>query len=205
MKKIGILDYGLGNLASIKNSITYIGSNPILSSNFDDFEKCDSLIIPGVGSFFRGMTNIHSAKLDQKLSLYTSNNRPVLGICLGYQMLNQSGTEHGITEGLKYLNGEVKRLNVPEGTLLPHIGWQRINVQLPNPLTKGIENELFYFVHSYGVYMSNASQIFATTGYAETQFVSIGGNNNIYGVQFHPEKSRDAGLQLLKNFIGINS
>ena len=203
MKRIAILDYGLGNLASIRNALVKIGAPFIISSDADEIESCSALIIPGVGSFYKGMTNILKANLDKAVEKYASSQRPILGICLGFQMLNKSGCEHGDINGFGFINGHVQKLKIAKNVLLPNIGWQNIQSQKESILLKGIEQEQFYFVHSYGVYLNDQDHAVAETTYGETTFTSVASNENIYGVQFHPEKSREPGLQLIKNFIEL--
>ncbi len=204
MRKIGVLNYGLGNMASIENALMKIGAQFFISSDSSELDKCDSLIIPGVGGFNKGMSNLIKDGLDQFVLSFYKKNRPLLGICLGYQMMNLSGTEHGFNKGLEIISGNVNQLDVSKNVLLPNIGWLDLKIAKPSPLLKGIEDEKFYFVHSYAVSLDDKSQLIASTDYGNTSFAAASNNGLAFGVQFHPEKSREPGLQLLKNFIEIN-
>lgn len=202
---IAVVDYGLGNVRSVLNALEYIGDQPILSRDSNELSRADGLIIPGVGSFGEGMRRLHMYDLTDKLTSLLMSGKPVLGICLGYQMLMRSSTELGYHEGLSIFEHDVVRL--PVRLRLPHIGWARVSssADWPNTsrLLQGIDGEYFYFVHSYAVVASIGPLVSATTTYGDCQFTSLAESANIFGTQFHPEKSGEAGLQLLRNFLQI--
>lgn len=194
---IGIVSYGIsGNIYSIKKAIEKSGGTSTIINNPSDFDKADKIVIPGVGSFKDAMRELNSAGFIEKIQSY---DKPILGICLGMQILATIGHEYGKTNGLNMVNGEVVNLNV--NAVTPHLGFEKIDVIKPNKLLKGCENEEFYFMHSYE--MVNFHDVISTSTYDEHIFVSSINKDNIYGVQFHPEKSRDAGLKLFKNFLDL--
>jgi len=196
---IGIVNYGIaGNIHSIKKAVEKAGGKTLIINDKNQFQKIDKIIIPGVGSFKDAMQEL---KNDDLLDTLTKeiDTKPTLGICLGMQILSTLGFEYGKTKGLNKINAEVKPILV-DGKV-PHMGFNKISLQKDSKLLKGIENEEFYFMHSYEVV--NYTDIITLTTYANHSFVSSIQKNNIYGVQFHPEKSRDAGIQLFKNFIEL--
>lgn len=196
---IGVVNYGVaGNIFSIIKALEKIGANAKIINNADDFEKVDKVIIPGVGSFKDAMSEIHDDGIYDAL---VSNvlSKPTLGICLGMQILSKIGYEFGETKGLGVFDAEVK--NIYCSAPIPHMGFNKIIVQKDSLLLRGVEDESFYFMHSYEVV--NYTDILSLTEYAGHQFVSAMSKGNIYGVQFHPEKSRDAGLEVFKNFLNV--
>lgn len=190
----GILNYEAGgNIASINNSLNKIGANTKITKSFDNIDK---LIIPGVGSFKKGSKYI----LDYKNDLINfSKERQILGICLGMQLLCDKGFEFGDFPGLKMINGECVKINTLHP--LPHIGWYQIDQIKKSKLLKGIKKKDFYFMHSYEVI--NYTDSVALSDYFGHKIVSIIEKENIYGVQFHPERSGSNGLALLENFINL--
>jgi len=194
---IGIVNYGIaGNIHSIKKALEVAGANTIIINSSEEFKKADKIVLPGVGSFKDAMQELENAGFIQILK---ETNKPTLGICLGMQILSTFGYEYGKTKGLDLINAEVKPILVDEK--VPHVGFNHITIVNNNKLLKGIENEEFYFMHSYEVV--NYTNIIALTEYGGHQFVSAIQKENIYGVQFHPEKSRQAGIELFKNFIEL--
>lgn len=196
---IGLINYGIaGNTHSIKKAIEKAGGSVKIINTADELASVDKIVIPGVGSFKDAMQELTKDALLEPLK-DAIKIKPTLGICLGMQILANIGFEYGKTEGLKAINAEVKPMLVD--AKVPHMGFNRIAVVQSNALLLGLENEEFYFMHSYEVV--NYTNIIALTNYAEHEFVSAIQKENLYGVQFHPEKSRDAGIQLFKNFIAL--
>ena len=194
---IGIVNYGIaGNIHSIKKALESAGAKTIIINSSEEFNKADKIVLPGVGSFKDAMQELKNAGFIQILK---ETNKPTLGICLGMQILSTLGYEYGKTNGLDLINAEVKPILVDKK--VPHVGFNHITIVNNNKLLEGIENEEFYFMHSYEVV--NYTNIIALAEYGGHQFVSAIQKENIYGVQFHPEKSRQAGIQLFKNFIEL--
>ncbi len=191
----GIISYGAGNVASVENALKRLGESSFVSSDIKELSKADRLIFPGVGHAQRAMGALMERGIDKFLENY---NRPVLGICLGMQLLGIY-SEEGETKALGLIDFEVKKFT---GQLkVPHTGWNSISIATPNPLFKGIDcGTYFYFVHSY--FAPLCSNTIATCNYG-TDFTAAVCQNNYYGVQFHPEKSGDAGMQLLQNFFRL--
>lgn len=201
MKKIGILDYEVGNLKSIINAMDYCGFNYVISSNSKDFSSCDRMIIPGVGAFGMGMSNMKRLGLPHFLQASFKSQIPMLGICLGYQLFCASSSEFGHCDGLEIIPTVVRKLNAP---IVPHVGWSKLNdvsSEMKNTIYKGIDHLSFYFVHTFAVAETEPlKKVATTTQYYEDQFLSSVKLGNFFGVQFHPEKSSEQGLTLLKNF-----
>lgn len=199
-KTIGVLDYGVaGNIHSIKKAIQAVGGEVVLVQKIDDILKIDKLVIPGVGSFHEAMKTLHSADLIDAINIAVIEKKiPTLGICLGMQLLSKIGFEGGETQGLNFIDAEV-RLIKSQG-VLPHMGFSQIDIQTESVLFEGITKEdNFYFMHSYEV--CNYTDITALSSYKNHTFVSSVEKNNVYGVQFHPEKSRESGLKIFNNFV----
>ena len=201
---IVIVDSQIGNTGSVANALSALGKESIVSSNPDDIKLASHIILPGVGSFGVAMQNLKTAGLIEPLRrAVTEEKKPFLGICLGMQLLATRGEEGGTHEGLGLIPGITRRFNVDESKLrVPHIGWNDVVPVANSRLCKGIKNPIFYFLHSYNLVPKDESVIAGTTDYGE-QFVSIIEKENIFGVQFHPEKSQHAGLALLENFLRI--
>lgn len=200
-----IIDYGMSNLGSIRRSLEECGAKAIVSDNPDDLESADKILLPGVGSFSDGMGNISRRGWINAIKKSVIDNKtPILGICLGMQLFASFGTEGGEIEGLNLIQGKIEKL-VPENNdeKIPHIGWNEIIKHTDNHILEGIESGCdFYFVHSFHFNAQNKQDIVATTPYCG-EFVSVLAKENIFGVQFHPEKSQDAGFKVLKNFLEI--
>ena len=191
---IGILDYGAGNLRSVQKAVEFLGGKAEISSDPKILDGCERLILPGVGSFKVGMESLHARGLDSYVKRRAADT-PILGVCLGMQFLLEESEEEGVTEGLGFVKGRV----VPFQTgKIPHMGWNKVNGT--SPLFDGIpQGEQFYFVHSYYAAAGEEFVIGKTEYYIE--FASAVRCGNVYGVQFHPEKSGEAGLALLRNFM----
>lgn len=197
--KVAILDYGVGNLRSVSRGMEKAGAIPVITKDTAVMMECDGVVLPGVGAFSEGMEKL--GILREVLCRY-AEDRPVLGICLGMQMLLERSTEFGLHEGLGLVPGEVLPFEKTPGMKIPHMGWNTIHTEQPSPLFDGIPQESYvYFVHSFYAKTSPAHTL-TSTDYI-CRFASSIGNGNVYGVQFHPEKSGDTGLAILKNFIGL--
>lgn len=197
-KKVGILSVASAtNLLNVRKAFDFCGAEVCNLIKPEDFKKVDRIVLPGVGSFNDIMTQIGDQREVLKKEM---ENKPVLGICLGMQILAKVGFEYGETEGLGLIDGEVKKMEVKAKT--PHMGWNQINRLKSSLLLKKIDEDAkFYFMHSYE--LVNYDNVIALTEYHKHQFVSIVEKDNIFGVQFHPEKSREVGIQLLKNFLEV--
>jgi len=196
---IGLINYGIaGNIHSIKKAIEKAGGTVKIVNLPTEFNEVDKIVIPGVGSFKDAMSELQKDGLLEPLK-EAIKSKPTLGICLGMQILSTLGFEYGKTEGLNVIKAEVKPMLVD--AKVPHMGFNTIDVIAPNKLLKGVESEEFYFMHSYEVV--NYINIASLSDYAGHKFVSSIHLNNIYGVQFHPEKSRQAGIKLFQNFIAL--
>ncbi len=205
MKKVLIIDYNMGNIDSISRAIEECGGEPIVSNSYSDFESASLIILPGVGSFSTAIKNIEKYGLKPIIiEQVLNNNKPILGICLGMQLLATKGYEGGETEGIGLIEGEVVMLKSDDPTIrIPHVGWNEVIFNKPSPLTNNLKSGRdFYFVHSYNFVCKNKEDILAYTPYCG-KFVSIIGHGNVYGVQFHPEKSQLAGFGILKNFLEL--
>jgi glutamine amidotransferase len=197
--EIAIVDYGMGNRRSVEKAFEHIGASVTISADHDRLRAASGLVVPGVGAFPRGMTNLRELGLDELLCERVAHGTPVLGICLGMQLAFERSTEQGGTQGLGLIGGEVRRLE--HGRLkLPHIGWNEVSFSASSPLTDGLpERCAFYHVHSFAPVPADRADILGTAVYGEP-FASVVAHESFYGVQFHPEKSSAAGLRLLANF-----
>lgn len=192
--KIAILSYGAGNVASVQNALDRIGINSLISYKPEELIMADKLIFPGVGHATHAMENIKSKGLDKVLKSF---DRPLLGICLGMQLMGKV-SEEGQTQGLSLMDFNVKLFKINEK--VPHMGWNSVEA-IESPLFKGIPNgSYFYFVHSY--YAEISEETIATCNYS-IPFTAAANKENLFGVQFHPEKSSEAGMTVLKNFINL--
>lgn len=201
---IVVIDYGLSNLGSIRRSLQECGGSVVVSDNPSDLKTADKIILPGVGSFVDGMHNLKKyGWIDALKEEVQKNNIPLLGICLGMQLLADMGQEGGATEGLGLIPGEVVKMVPGENERIPHVGWNEVYKKQDSPLLAGIrDGSDFYFVHSYHFVARDPQNIIAETPYCGG-FNSIVGSDNIYGAQFHPEKSQLLGFAILKNFINL--
>ena len=205
MKRVAIVDYGMGNLDSVARAVEECGGSPLVTEKPGDLEAANYIVLPGVGAFAMGMQNIREQQLDEALTEQViGKGIPFLGICLGMQLLATKGWEGGETVGLGWIEGEVKRLR-PDGQneRIPHIGWNEVIVTQSCPLFDGIPSGRdFYFVHSYHMSCRRELDIIGRTPYCGS-FVSAVSRDHIFGVQFHPEKSQRLGFQVLRNFLAL--
>jgi glutamine amidotransferase len=202
MTRIAIVDYGLGNLRSVLRGLEKAGAAPVITSDAGEIASADGIVLPGVGAFREGMDQLGDLR---DTVIESSGSVPVLGICLGMQMLMEFSEEHGLHKGLSLIPGTVKRFPPKPGYKVPHMGWNQIHLENPvHPLFDGLDdNEFVYFVHSYFA-ETDAEYTLTTTDYI-CGFSSTIADGNVYGVQFHPEKSGATGLHILANFIGMCS
>ena len=198
-----IIDYELGNLRSVAGAVERVGYTPVISNKVEDLEKADKLILPGVGAFGDGMANLRRLNLIGPLRDQVLNrNKPILGICLGAQLLANDSEEFGFYQGLGFIDASVRKIN-PNGSNLriPHVGWNDLVKQKENILFEDIPMDaLFYYVHSFHIQCNIPETVIGTCTYG-IEFTAAFNYKNIYGTQFHPEKSQLYGLYLLKNFL----
>jgi imidazole glycerol-phosphate synthase subunit HisH len=200
-----IIDFGMGNLRSVYNKMKRLGCDVRISTNSEEIESADKLILPGVGNFAVGIKKLKERnQLDLIRKKVIIDKTPILGICLGMQLFSMI-SEEGESEGLKLINAKTIRFRIPEAQKyklkVPHIGWNSITTESKSILMKNIpDKSLFYFVHSYHYIADNPEFISGSTFYGY-KFISLIEQGNIFGTQFHPEKSQDAGMQLLENFV----
>ena len=205
MLTIGVVDYGVGNIGSISRALTVCGAKPLVTDREEDFKIVDACILPGVGAFKDAIDLLRARNLDKILEdQILAFDIPILGVCLGMQLLATKGLEHGEHEGLGWIPGTVVPFEPKNRERIPHVGWNNVEYETANPLLADIPpGEDFYFVHSYHFATDDPEHAVATTPYC-VDFVSVVNKGNIYGTQFHPEKSQAIGLKLLKNFIQLS-
>jgi len=198
---ICVLDYGMGNLRSVEKALEHVGVRATIAADAETVRAADGLILPGVGAFPKAMEGVRARGLDELIFERRDAGTPILGICLGLQLLFDSTTEFGGAEGLGLLPGPVAELEAP-GLKVPHIGWSPVRWEKDSPLVDGIDSETpFYHVHSFAP-RPLSGDLLGTAEYG-SRFASVAERENVFGVQFHPEKSSAAGLRLLSNFAGI--
>jgi len=195
---IAIIDYGMGNLRSVQKGFEKVGFEASVTTDPDQVRKADKVVLPGVGAFGDAMANLRDAGMIGVIRETVEAGKPFLGICLGLHLLFDSSDEFGFHERLKIIPGQVKLL--PPGLKVPHMGWNQIEIRRETPILKDIpEDSSFYFVHSFYVQPEDPAATIALTEYG-IKFTSIAGTGNVFGIQFHPEKSSTLGLKILKNF-----
>ncbi|GKX66946.1 imidazole glycerol phosphate synthase subunit HisH [Inconstantimicrobium mannanitabidum] len=196
---IVVIDYGMGNLKSVVNGLKYLNIDCKISSDEKEIRESSKLILPGVGAFNKGMENLKASQLDKIIIEEARKGKPILGICLGMQLLFDKSYEIEETQGLSLINGEVVKFQCD--AKIPHMGWNSLDFKKEDNILYGTEEESFvYFVHSYYAEMQNKEEMVATCTYGGIEVPAIVRRENIIGMQFHPEKSGDIGLNLLKNF-----
>jgi imidazole glycerol-phosphate synthase subunit HisH len=200
--RIALLDYGMGNLRSVEKAFERVGAETLRTSDADRARGADGLVLPGVGAFPRAMQRVRELGFDRLVPEHAGEGRPVLGICLGMQLLFERSSELGGAEGLGLLAGDVEPLDAP-GLKVPHIGWEPVRWRWPSPLTEGIDSgSAFYFVHSLAPAPAGDADTLGTAVYG-APFACAVERPPIYGFQFHPEKSSAAGLRMLANFARV--
>jgi glutamine amidotransferase len=201
---VGIVDYGMGNRRSVEKALERVGARAVVTGDHDALMAADGLIVPGVGAFPAAMASLRERGLDELIVRRAQSGAPVLGLCLGMQLLFERSTELAGDEGLGLLPGEVVGLRPDPPTLkIPHIGWNVVSMTRASPLPEGLPDRCaFYHVHSFVARPAEASDVLGRGDYGGP-FVSIVARDPIYGVQFHPEKSSTHGLALLRNFTAI--
>lgn len=200
---IAIIDYDAGNLKSVEKALGLLGERAVVTRDWEIIINSDKVILPGVGSFGDAMENLNRYGLAEVIHKVTDMNKPFLGICLGLQLLFERSEESPGVKGLGILKGEIRRIPDKEGLKIPHMGWNSINIRQDAKLFKGIQNNSYvYFVHSYYLKAEDEDIVAADTEYSTHIHASVE-KGNIFACQFHPEKSSDVGLKILKNFAEL--
>ena len=198
---ITIIDYGMGNLKSVYNALKKVNFDCQISSEVTDIEMADKLILPGVGAFKDAMDNLQTLDLILPIRKKVNDGCPLLGICLGMQMLFEEGYECELRKGLGFIGGKIKLMNSKENLKIPHIGWNRLEFNRENKILNNINKESFvYYVHSFMATEMIDENLIAYSKYGDINIPGIVNKGNVYGMQFHPEKSGEVGLKILKNF-----
>ncbi|TFE24756.1 imidazole glycerol phosphate synthase subunit HisH [Cohnella luojiensis] len=199
---IAIIDYGMGNLHSVSKAVERLGCDVIATSDPERILAADGAILPGVGAFGDAMANLRDTGLADTVKAYAASGKPLIGICLGMQLLFTESEEHGVHQGLDLLPGRVVRF---QGDYkVPHMGWNELVFKQSSPLFEGMEPGHVYFVHSYHALPEQSSDLLAVTDYHQP-VAAIVGRGNLFGMQFHPEKSGDLGMALLRKFTDLTS
>jgi len=200
---IAIIDYGAGNLKSVEKALHYLGEEVVISGDRNVILSADKVILPGVGAFGDAMGHLRESEMDQVIYEVVEQNKPFIGICLGLQLLFERSDEAPEVEGLGVLKGEILRIPEKKGIKIPHMGWNSLKLQNQGRLFQGIsENPYVYFVHSYYLKAAEPEIVKASTEYITKIHASVE-KGNVFGCQFHPEKSSDVGLQILRNFASM--
>ncbi len=198
---IAIVDYGVGNLRSVQRAFEYLGAEVTVTAHRETIESASAVVLPGVGAFGQAMANLERTGLADVIRQVIAQGRPFLGICLGLQLLFEQSDEMGEHRGLGVFGGKVKRFDVD--LKVPQIGWNQIHIQRASPLLEGVANGSYaYFVHSHYVAPADPEIVLATTDYG-IDYASVIGQGNVFGIQFHPEKSQAVGLRILRNFTAL--
>ncbi len=199
---IAVIDYGMGNLRSVGKALEHVGADVVITGEPSKLKDSRALVLPGVGAFRDAVKNLKERGIWDVVLEEVKKGKPLLGICLGLQLLFEKSYEFGETEGLGLIKGEVIKFNLPPEFKIPHMGWNQIFKKKESPLLEGIkEGEFFYFVHSYYVKPEEEEVVLTETDYGGLFFTSSIEKDNVFATQFHPEKSQRAGLKLLENFI----
>lgn len=198
---IAIIDYGMGNLHSVSKAVERLGFMAVVTADEQTILSADGAILPGVGAFGDAMDHLRSSGLQDVVLRFAATGKPLLGICLGMQLLFSRSEEHGLHDGLNLLPGSVIRFQ--GGFKVPHMGWNKLQFCGTSPLFEGLHEGYVYFVHSYHALSDAAGDLLATTDYYGP-VAAIVGRGNLYGMQFHPEKSGELGMKLLGNFLRLS-
>ena len=203
MTRLAVVDYGMGNRRSVQKALEHVGAHAAITRDHDDLRAADGLVLPGVGAFPHGMRNLRDLGLDELIGERVARGVPLLGICLGMQLLFESSEEMGGAAGLRLIAGEVTALEAG-GLRIPHIGWNDVRFERAAPLTTELPEGgcPFYHVHSYAARASDPDTVIGTTEYGE-RFATIVRRDAVFGVQFHPEKSSRHGLRMLRRFLAV--
>ena len=202
---ISIIDYDAGNLASVSKAFTYLGEEVVVTRDTTSILTADKVVLPGVGAFADCMNKLHKYHLIDTIHKVVEQGTPFLGICLGMQLMFEDSEEGGRIEGLSLLKGHIQRIPEKEGIKIPHIGWNSIEINPSSKLFAGIPSESYvYFVHSYYLKAQEEAIVAASTEYS-THIHAAVEMGNLYGCQYHPEKSGEVGLKILKNFASLGS
>ena len=200
--KVGIIDYGMGNLRSVSNAVLAISAEPDYVTDPEKLYAFDRLILPGVGAFPDAIKRLRETGMDQALDEQRKSGKPILGLCLGMQLMCSESEEGGYSQGLCWFDATVKRFPDRLGLKMPHIGWNNLLLAQDHPLFRDVDSTPdVYFVHSFRVECGDQKDVLAWCDYGEP-FAAVIGRKNIFGMQFHPEKSQRAGLAMLRNFVG---
>ena len=199
-KRVAILDYGMGNLRSVYKALEHVGAEPELTPDHARVRDADAIVLPGVGAMPKAMEQVRALGLDELLRERVDAGVPVIGLCMGMQLLFESTTEHGGAEGIGLLAGAVEQLDAPK---IPQIGWNAVSWKRPSALTEGLPDPCaFYHANSFAPRPANREDVLGTAEYGD-EFVSVVERPPVYGLQSHPEKSGPDGLRLLRNFVGL--
>lgn len=201
---IAVIDYDAGNIKSVEKALLYLGQEMVVTGDGEEIRRADKVILPGVGAFGDAMKNLKSKGLDEVIRQVAEAGTPLLGICLGQQLLFERSDEAPGVPGLGILEGEILRIPYKEGLKIPHMGWNSLHLQNAGRLYQGFETEPYvYFIHSYYLKAKEKSIVKASTEYSTCIHASVE-KDNVFGCQFHPEKSSEVGLKILKNFVELD-
>jgi len=199
--RVAIVDYGMGNIWSVQNALAEVGAQSELVAAPERLGEFDKIILPGVGAFGDAMRLLREAGMQRALEEKARQGMPVLGVCLGMQLMCRSSTENGSHQGLGWIDAEVIALEPAQGVKIPHMGWNTVRFAKPSPLTEGIADGTdFYFVHGYQVVCKDPADVLGTCEHGQ-RVTAMLAHGNLFAAQFHPEKSQRGGLQMLKNFV----
>jgi imidazole glycerol-phosphate synthase subunit HisH len=201
--RLAVIDYGMGNRRSVEKALEHVGAQAVITNDHDELRSCDGLVLPGVGAFPQAVRNLDALGLPELIRDLTGQGKPLLGICLGMQLLFDTSEEMGGAAGLGLIGGEVTRLRA-DGLRIPHIGWNEVRFERRCALTVHLPAPgcAFYHVHSFAARPRDPEHVIGTAEYGE-RFATIVGHDNVFGVQFHPEKSSRNGLRMLHSFVGV--
>jgi imidazole glycerol-phosphate synthase subunit HisH len=203
MTRVGVIDYGMGNRRSVEKALEHVGAQATITHDHDELRQADGLVLPGVGAFPQAMRNLGALGLPAVIRELAGNGTPLLGICLGMQLLFDASEELGGATGLGLIGGEVTRIQ-DTGLRIPHIGWNEVRFERASPLTAELPRGgcPFYHVHTFAARPRDPHDVIGSTEYGE-RFATMVGRENVFGVQFHPEKSSRDGLRMLHSFVGV--